>query len=76
MACRAKSGPPFLIPLVQIYQNIWTPWIIYFNFVEIFGPPGAKFYDNNFPLYIAYSVIIVTLLAVLPLYHWPWIPYI
>ena len=37
-----KPDPPFLVPPVQIYQNIWTPRIIYFNFAEIFGPPGTK----------------------------------
>ena len=38
-----KPDPPFLVPPVQIYQNIWIPQIIYFNFAEIFGPPGTKF---------------------------------
>ena len=33
--------PHFWFP-VQIYRNIWTPRIIYFNFAEIFGPPGTK----------------------------------
>ena len=31
----------FWFPPVQIYRNIWTPWIIYFNFAEIFGPRGV-----------------------------------
>ena len=24
-ASHKKTGPPFLVPLVQIYRNIWTP---------------------------------------------------
>ena len=38
-----KPDPPFLVPPAQIYRNIWTPRIIYFNFAEIFGPPEQKF---------------------------------
>ena len=41
--CHKETGPPILVPAVQIYRNIWTPWIIYFNFAEIFGPPEQKF---------------------------------
>ena len=41
-AVTRKPDPPFLVPPVQIYRNIWTPRIIYFNFAEIFGPPGTK----------------------------------
>ena len=25
LVCHAKIGPPFLVPPVQIYRNIWTP---------------------------------------------------
>ena len=44
-ACGLSQGnrTPILVPPVQIYQNIWTPQIIYFNFAEIFGPPEQKF---------------------------------
>ena len=37
-----KWTPHFWFPPVQMYRNIWTPRIIYFNFTEIFGPPGTK----------------------------------
>ena len=30
-----KPDPPFLVPPVPIYRNIWTPRIIYFNLAEI-----------------------------------------
>ena len=48
--CHTQSGPPFLVPPVQICRNIWNPQIVYFNFVEIFGPPGTKFSDIFGPL--------------------------
>ena len=49
--CHVKSGPPFLVPPVQIYQNNYLDSrIIYFNFVEIFGPPGTKISDIFGPL--------------------------
>ena len=48
--------PPFLIPPVQIYRNIWTPRIIYFNFAEIFGP-SRKDSDPDclFSLHLVYT---------------------
>ena len=30
-------------PNACVYQNTWTPWIIYFNFAEIFGLPDKNF---------------------------------
>ena len=41
--------PHFWFPPVQIYRNIWTPRIIYFNFAEIFGPPEQKFLKYFIP---------------------------
>ena len=46
-AVTRKVDPPFLVPPVEIYRNIWTPQIVYFNFVEIFGPP-----EQNFLIYL------------------------
>ena len=43
-----KTGLPFLVPPVQIYRNIWIPWIIYFNFAEIFGPPEQNIISEIF----------------------------
>ena len=40
--CRKKTESLIFHSLVQIYRNTWTPQIIYFNFAEIFGPPGTK----------------------------------
>ena len=44
MSCHAKSGPPILVPPGR---NIWTPRIVYFNFVEILDPS-----EQNFLIYL------------------------
>ena len=52
--CHVKSEPPYLVSPIQIYQNIWTPQIIYFNFVEIFGPLEQTFLMYLDPFEIFY----------------------
>ena len=37
-----KPDPPFLVPPGPNISKYLDPRIIYFNFVEIFGPPGTK----------------------------------
>ena len=41
--CHVKSGLPFVVSPVQIYQIISTPRITYFNFAELFGPLNKYF---------------------------------
>ena len=54
-----KVDPPFLVSPVQIYRNIWTPRIVYFNFVEIFEPPEQKFLIYLGPFEIFYPPLIL-----------------
>ena len=37
-----KMDPPFLVPPGPNISKYLDPRIIYFNFTEIFGPPGTK----------------------------------
>ena len=46
LVCHAKIGPPFLVPQSK-YIEIFGPRIVYFNFIEIFGPP-----EQNFLIYL------------------------
>ena len=56
--CHAKSGPPYLVPPGPNISKYLDPWIIYFKFAEIFGPPELKFLNYLDPLEIFYPPII------------------
>ena len=59
MTCHAKSGPPnFSSPGPNISKYL-DPRIVYFNFVEIFGPPRTKISDIFGPFEIFYPPMIL-----------------
>ena len=51
--CYAKSGPPLLVPQVQIYLNIWTPDNLFHFCWNIWTPRNAFALSNQWWLWLS-----------------------